>query len=76
MKDSPVIPFTRTSSSSQVRSVPGPRWIRLMSFEPVNQQHKRALCCSDVMQRFKKSSTMCINVRPPATKLLILSSTS
>jgi hypothetical protein len=35
-KDSPVIPFTRTSSSSQDRSVPGPRWILPMSFEPVN----------------------------------------
>jgi hypothetical protein len=28
IKDSPVIPFTRTCSPSQVRSVPGPRWIR------------------------------------------------
>jgi hypothetical protein len=46
MKDSPVIPFTRTSSSSQVRSVPGPCWIRPMSFEPVNQQHRRALLYS------------------------------
>jgi hypothetical protein len=35
-KDSPVIPFTRTSNSSQDRLVPGPRWIRPMLFEPVN----------------------------------------
>jgi hypothetical protein len=26
-KDSPIIPFTKSSSSSQDRSVPGPRWI-------------------------------------------------
>jgi hypothetical protein len=42
-KDSPVIPFTRTSSTSKVRSVPGPCYTRSMSFEPVNQQHRRAL---------------------------------
>jgi hypothetical protein len=76
MKDSPVIPFTRTFSSSQDRSVPGPRWIQLMSFEPVNQQHRRALCCSGVIRHFKKSLTTCIDVRPPAAKLLILSSTN
>jgi hypothetical protein len=46
-----------------------------MSFEPVNQQHRRALCCSDAIQRFRKSPTTCIDVRPPAAKLLILSST-
>jgi hypothetical protein len=76
MKDSPVIPFTRTSSSSQDRSVPGPRWTRPMSFEPVNQQHRRALCCSGVIRRFRKSLTTCINVRSPAAKLLILSITN
>jgi hypothetical protein len=75
-KDSPVIPFTRTSSSSQDRSVPGQRWIRSISFEPMNQQHRCALCCSGAIRRFRKSPTTCINVRPPATKLLILSSTS
>jgi hypothetical protein len=47
-----------------------------MSFEPVNQQHRRALYCSSAMRRFKKSPTTCIDVRPPAAKLLILSSTS
>jgi hypothetical protein len=76
MKDSPVIPFTRTSSSSQVRSVLGPRCTRLMSFEPVNQRHRHALCCSDAIRCFRKSPTTCIDVRPPAAKLLILSSTS
>jgi hypothetical protein len=45
MNDSLVIPFTRSSSSSQDRSVPGPRWIRPMSFELVNQQHRHALLC-------------------------------
>jgi hypothetical protein len=35
-KVSPVIPPTRTYSSSQDRSVPGPRWIRPMSFRSVN----------------------------------------
>jgi hypothetical protein len=74
MKDSPLIPFTRTSSASQDRSVPGPRWIRPMSFEPVNQQHRRALCCSGAIRRFRKSPTTCIDVRLPAVKLLILSS--
>ena len=75
MKDSPVIPFTRTSSSSQDRSVPGPCWIRSMSFGPVNQQHRRALRYSDAIQRFRKSPTTCIDVRPPVARLLILSST-
>jgi hypothetical protein len=74
-KGSIVIPFT-TSSSSQDRSVPGPRWIRPMSFEPVNQKHRRSLYCSDAIRCFRKSPTTCINVRPPAAKLLILSRTS
>jgi hypothetical protein len=47
-----------------------------MSFGLVNQQHRRALCYSRAIQRFKKSPTMCIDVKPPAAKLLILSSTS
>jgi hypothetical protein len=47
-----------------------------MSFGPVNQQHRCALCCSGVIRRFRKSSTTCIDVRPPAAKLLILSSTN
>jgi hypothetical protein len=46
MKVSLVIPPTRTASSSQDRSVPGPRWILLMSFGPVNQQHRRGLLYS------------------------------
>jgi hypothetical protein len=75
-KDSPVIPFTRTSSSSQDRSVPDPRCTRSMSFEPVNQQHRRALCCSGAIQRFRKSLTTCIDVKPPAAKLLTLASMS
>jgi hypothetical protein len=76
MKDSPVIPFTRTSNSSQSqdRSVLGSRWIRPMSFGSVNQQLRRALYCSGAIRRFRKSPTTCINVRPPTTKLLILSS--
>jgi hypothetical protein len=73
-KDSPVIPFNRTSSSSQDRSVPGSRWIQPMSFEPVNQQQRRALYCNSVIRCFRKSPTTCIDVRLPATKLLILSS--
>jgi hypothetical protein len=75
MKDSPIIPFTRTSRSSKDRSVPGPRWIRPMSFGPVNQQLRRALFYSGGIRHFKKSPTTCIDVRPPTTKLLILSST-
>jgi hypothetical protein len=47
-----------------------------MSFEPVNQQRRRALCCSGAIRRFRKSPTTCIDVRPPAAKLLILSSTN
>jgi hypothetical protein len=47
-----------------------------MSFELVNQQHRRALCYSGAIRRFRKSPTTCIDVRPPAAKLLILSSTS
>jgi hypothetical protein len=76
MKDSLVIPFTRTSSSSQDRSVPGPRCTLSMSFEPVNQQHRRAFCYSGAIRRFRKSLTTCIDVKPPSAKLLILSSTS
>jgi hypothetical protein len=45
-----------------------------MSFEPVNQQHMHALCCSGAIRRFRKSLTTCIDVRPPAAKLSILSS--
>jgi hypothetical protein len=75
MKDSPVIPFTRSSSSSQDRLVPGPRWIRPMSFEPVNQQHRRTLLCNGMIRRFRKSPTTCKDVRPPVAKVLILSST-
>jgi hypothetical protein len=47
-----------------------------MSFEPVNQQHRRTLYCSGAIRRFRKSPTTCIDVKPPAAKLLILSSTS
>ena len=54
-KDSPVIPFTRSSSSSQDKSVPGPRRIRPRLFKPVNQQLRRALACSGVIRHFKKS---------------------
>jgi hypothetical protein len=74
-KVSPVIPPTRTASSSQDRSVPGSRWILSMSFTPVNQQHRRALLCSGVIRRFRKSPTTWIDVRPPVAKPLILSST-
>jgi hypothetical protein len=73
-KVSPVIPPTRTASSSQDRSVPGPRWILPMSFTPVNQQHMRALLCSGAIRRFRKSPTTCIDVRPPVARPLILSS--
>jgi hypothetical protein len=75
MKDSSVIPFTRSSSSSQDRSVPDPRWIWPMSFETVNKQHRRALLCSGVIRRFRKSPTTCMEVRPPVAEVLILSST-
>jgi hypothetical protein len=74
-KVSPVIPPTRTASSSQDRLVPGPRWILPMSFTPVNQQHRRTLLCSGAIQRFRKSPTTCIDVRPPVAKPLILFST-
>jgi hypothetical protein len=73
-KDSPVFPFTRSSSSSQDRSVPGPCWILPMSFGPVNQQHRRGLLCSSMTWRLRKSPTTCMEVRPPVAKVLILSS--
>jgi hypothetical protein len=66
-KVSPVIPPTRTASSSQDRSVPGPRWILSMSFGPVNQQHRRGLLCNGAIQRFRRSPTTCIDVKPPIT---------
>jgi hypothetical protein len=72
-KVSPVIPPTRTVSSSQDRSVPGPRWILPMSFGPVNQQHRHGLLCSGVIRRFRRSPTTCVDVRPPVAKPLILS---
>jgi hypothetical protein len=46
-----------------------------MSFGLVNQQHRRALLCRGMIQRFRKSLTTCIDVRPPVAKVLILSST-
>jgi hypothetical protein len=55
--------------------VPGARWILPMSFGPVNQQHRRGLLCSGVIQRFRRSPTMCINVKLPVAKPLILSNT-
>jgi hypothetical protein len=76
IKDSLVIPFTRTSSPSQDRSVPGPRWILQISFGSVNQQLRRGLSCSGVTHRFRKSPTTCIEVRTPVAKVSILSSTS
>jgi hypothetical protein len=42
-KASQVIPYTRSSSSSQDRSIPGPRWILPMSFGLVNQQDRCSL---------------------------------
>jgi hypothetical protein len=75
MKVSPVIRPTRTTSWSQDRSVPGPRWILPMSLAPVNQQHRRALLYSGMIRRFRKSPTTCIDVRPPVAKPLILSNT-
>jgi hypothetical protein len=74
-KVSPVIPPTRTTSSSQDRSVPSPRWILPMSFGPMNQQHRRGLLCSGAIRRFRRSPTTCIDVRPPIAKPLILSNT-
>jgi hypothetical protein len=74
-KVSPVIPPTRTASSSQDRSVPGLRWILPMSFGPVNQQHRRGLPCSGAIWCFRRSPTTCIDARPPIAKPLILSNT-
>jgi hypothetical protein len=65
IKASLVIPFTKTSSSSQDRSVPGPRWILSMSLGPENQQHRRGLPYNGMTRRFRKSLTTCIEVRPP-----------
>ena len=70
-----MIPFTKSSSSSQDRSVPGPRWTRLGSFVLENQQLKRALACSGAIRRCKKSPTTCIDVRPPVAKDSILPNT-
>jgi hypothetical protein len=70
-----VIPFTRSSSSSQDRSVPSPRWIRPRSFEPVNQQLKHALTCSGAIRSCKKSPTTCIYVRPSVARDSILPNT-
>jgi hypothetical protein len=72
-KVSPVIPPTRTASSSQDRSMPGPRCILPMSFGPVNQQHRRGLLYSGMIRCFRRSPTTCIDVRPPMAKTLILS---
>jgi hypothetical protein len=46
-----------------------------MSFETVNQQHRRALLYSGVIRRFRKSPTTCMEVRPPVAEVLVLSST-
>jgi hypothetical protein len=75
IKASPVIPLTKISNSSQVRSVPGPHWILPMSLGPVNQQHRRDLPCSGLTRRFRKSQSTCIEVRPPTASSLILSRT-
>jgi hypothetical protein len=48
-KSLPGNPPTRSSSSSQDRSVPGLRWILPMSFGPVNQQDRRDLLYSGVI---------------------------
>jgi hypothetical protein len=74
-KLSPVIPPARSSSSSQDRSVPDPRWILPMLFESVNQQDRHGLLCSGAIRRFRRSPTTCIDVRPPIAKTLILSNT-
>jgi hypothetical protein len=74
-KSLPSNPPTRSSSLSRDRSVPGPRWILQMSFEPVNQQDMRGLFYSGVIRRFRRSPTTCIDVRPPVAKTLILSNT-
>jgi hypothetical protein len=55
--------------------VPGPRWILPMSFEPVNQQHRRGLLYSGTIRRFRRSPITCIDVKPPVAKPLILSNT-
>jgi cell shape-determining protein MreC len=55
--------------------VPGPRWTRLRSLEPVNQQLRRALAYSGAIWRFKKSPTTCIDVRPPVARDSILPNT-
>jgi hypothetical protein len=66
-KDSPVIPFTRSSSSSPDRLVPGPRWTRPRSFKPVNQQLRRALACSGTARsRRPRASTS--DHRSPGTR--------
>jgi hypothetical protein len=75
IKASPVIPFTRISNCSQDRSIPSPRWILPMSLGPVNQQHRRGLPCRGMTQRFRKSPSTCIEVRPPTASSLILSRT-
>jgi hypothetical protein len=74
-KVSPVIPPTRSSSSSHDRLVPSPHWILSKSFGPVNQQDRRGLLCSDAIRRFRRSPTTCIDVRPLVAKTLILSNT-
>jgi hypothetical protein len=75
IKASTVIPLTKISNSSQVRSVPGPRWILPMSLGPVNQQLRCGLPCSGMTRRFRKSPSTCIEVRPPTASSLILSRT-
>jgi hypothetical protein len=55
--------------------VPGPCWILPMSFGLVHQQHRRGLLYSDMIRRFRRSPTTCIEVRPPVAKTLILSNT-
>jgi hypothetical protein len=69
-----VIPFTKTSTSFQDRSVSGPSWILPMSLGPMNQQDRRGLPCNGMTRRFRKSLTTCIKVRPSAASSLILSS--
>jgi hypothetical protein len=44
-----------------------------MSLGPVNQQLRRGLPYSGMTRRFKKSTSMCIEVKPPAASSLILS---
>jgi hypothetical protein len=45
-----------------------------MSFETVNQQHRRTLLYSGVIRCFRKSPTTCMEVRPPVAEVLVLSS--